>query len=933
MPTTLRETAGEAWHRLLGMPTYALAEVPRQRPDASRPSAPEDELRAHRFAALVSAFHARHPADPGRGGILLGWSRPSAAHPLDVFLGGSALAGGDDPADPGATLLRLPAGARARRYAPGAVVGSLAQFPHWTSVAGVADGLLADDASREQAASRLRPSLEDCLLGVWQEAFAWLLLADPVLPEELEDLTGEAADRQRRAQSKAAGSPEYALEAERLERRHKELAKASATGLWRIRLLTGGRTPEEAQRVAALVCASADLEGLPYALRPTGQVGDFPTVVTAGLADTPAGPPDSPFLGSSELLAALARPPAQEIPGVRFALRPEFDVTPETSARAAQPGAAPIRLGTVLDRNRGPVGALDLARSTLNRHTFVCGATGGGKSQTVRGLLEAAARERLPWLVVEPAKAEYRFMSARLGDEHEVIVIKPGDRDALPAGLNPLEPSVFADGERFPLQTHLDMVRALFLASFDPQEPFPQVLSAALTRCYEDLGWDLTLGEPRFAGTEPRYPTLEDLEHTALRIVAEIGYGKEITDNVQGFIKIRLASLRLGTTGRFLEGGHPIDFGELLKRNVVFEIEDVGDDKDKAFLMGTILIRLIEYLRMEQRTTRRIAFPLRHITVFEEAHRLLRRSEEGGASAHAVEMFAGLLAEIRAYGEGLVIADQIPSKLVPDVIKNTAAKVVHRLPAQDDREAVGATMNITEAQSEYLVTLKPGEAAVFTDGMDYPLLVRMEDGTAREDASAIRPASPAPMVAPRSVACSGDCSTAPCTLRELRTAQRLTEQDELRITLWAEMAVAAHLLGWTTPLPGKAMRRDLAPYWASDRRLVECAIGQAVDRAVHSRVGAPHAPAALAGHVAAMMRAQLDGEDPCPVAEPRWKARKGTKTRQYYHGRHTPSVVEKIVGCADPSDGWSAGFGEALSAFARRLRKPAAPTTPSRGDA
>lgn len=89
------------------------------------------------------------------------------------------------------------------------------------------------------------------------------------------------------------------------------------------------------------------------------------------------------------------------------------------------------------------------------------------------------------------------------------------------------------------------------------------------------------------------------------------------------------------------------------------------------------------------------------------------------------------------------------------------------------------------------------------------------------------------------------------------------------------MALAAHLLGWITPLPGEVMRRDPAPYPASDQRLVECAIGQAVDRAVHSRVGAPVSPTALAGHVAAMMRAQLDGCDPCPVAEPRWKARKG----------------------------------------------------------
>ncbi len=140
-----------------------------------------------------------------------------------------------------------------------------------------------------------------------------------------------------------------------------------------------------------------------------------------------------------------------------------------------------------------------------------------------------------------------------------------------------------------------------------------------------------------------------------------------------GFIRVRLASLRHGTTGRFLEGGHPLDFGALLRSNVVLEIEDVGDDADKAFLMGTVLIRLVEHLRLThrdgqaggQQSSGNRARGLAHLTVIEEAHRLLRRPSAdaaggGGAAAHAVELFAGLLAEIRAYGEGLVIAEQIP---------------------------------------------------------------------------------------------------------------------------------------------------------------------------------------------------------------------------------------------------------------------------------
>src|SRR6202012_2930213 len=80
----------------------------------------------------------------------------------------------------------------------------------------------------------------------------------------------------------------------------------------------------------------------------------------------------------------------------------------------------------------------------------------------------------------------------------------------------------------------------------------------------------------------------------------------------------------------------------------------------------------------------------------------------------------------------LVIAEQIPSRLVPDVIKNTAVKIVHRLPAADDRDAGGATVNATEAQSRYLVTLPPGQAAAFADGMDFPVLVQVKDGSRQE---------------------------------------------------------------------------------------------------------------------------------------------------------------------------------------------------------
>ena len=497
----------------------------------------------------------------------------------------------------------LPPGARGTAVPAGGLAAAMAGLPCWTPVAGIADGLLAEAPGPAQPPP---VSLDDGLLAAWDGAFGWLVLAEPLTPAEAGKLAADVAGRQRLTAGLAERDPDKAVDTRRLALRHTELRQGLSAGLWRLHLLAGAASPDAAARVAGLVCASVSTSGLPYALTPLA----CPPATLPELLDGQPGEPGPagsgpeaafPVCGSTALLAALAQVPETEVPGVRLVLRPDFDVTVEQSADPAGAAPAAVALGTVLDRNGRPAGHLSLPTASLNRHVFVCGATGAGKSQTVRALLEAASAAQLPWLVVEPAKSEYRLMSVRLNGA-EVVRIRPGEADQVAAGINPLRPAAGPDGQRFPLQTHADLVRALFLASFAADEPFPQVLSAAVTRAYEQAGWDLALGEPAAPGGQPGYPTLGDLAAAAERVVSEIGYGREITDNVRGFIRVRLASLRLGTTGRFFEGGHPIDVGRLLDRNVVFEIEDVGDDRDKAFLMGTVLIQLAEHLRLRARS-------------------------------------------------------------------------------------------------------------------------------------------------------------------------------------------------------------------------------------------------------------------------------------------------------------------------------------------
>ena len=875
-----------AWNALNELNAYRITEIPRRSDaDATRPALdqPNDVGRTQRLAALIAAYHAGAEAKGnGSAALAIGWIRHSAGGPVQVLVAGTGLVGSEAGQE---VFLTLPGGARAQPLLRGTVTRLMAQLPSWRTIGGISDGLLPDNERR--TGDRPPSSMEECLLAVWPGPFGWLLLAEPLSADEIQQIADELARREQLSTGNSDRFPERAMTARRLSLRHAEMRKGVSAGLWRVRLLAGGTSAEAASRVAGLVCASADLDGLPYAVTPASSAARSLQEVLEEPSPTAAGGdavPGHPFYASTELIAALSRPPEREMPGIRLALQPDFDVTQEPAA-----GREVIDVGQILDRSRRSAGPLVLPLDSLNRHVFVSGATGSGKSQTVRTLLEAATGAGIPWLVVEPAKAEYRLMAARLAGVDggasgtaamvsEVVRIRPGEPDAIAAGLNPLEPAPDENGRRFPLQTHANLVKALFTASFRSDEPFPQVLSAALTRVYEDAGWDLALGETVAADANPSYPNLADLQRAAIRIVQEIGYSQRITDDVLGFIKVRLSSLRLGTTGRFLQGGHQLDFGKLLRTNAVLEIEDVGDDGDKAFLMGTVLIRLVEHLRMVNRAKPAGPATLRHLTVIEEAHRLLRRPDapgsgaSGGAAAHAVEMFAGLLAEIRAYGEGLIIAEQIPDRLIQDVIKNTAVKITHRLPAADDRDAVGATMNMTQAQNRFLVTLKPGEAAVFADGMDFPLLAQMPDGTGREAAAQAATATPAGVVRSRSITCGADCFGRPCTLRDMRVAQRALEQYPA-IRLWAELSVLAHLVGWPMPVPRTAL---LSLLQMMPSRLRDCAISHGVDAALGTRVpviAGRVSPVGLASHVSTAIRSRVSrGSWLCQREEPVWLA-------------------------------------------------------------
>ncbi|GAA2426688.1 hypothetical protein GCM10010191_44030 [Actinomadura vinacea] len=792
---------------------------------------------------FVSVLPAALSAARRRSPFVVGWLSPGGGAPLELITNAG-------PVGPNAGErqgLLFPSGAR------GVPIGDRwlrhAERMVWTRC----PGRLAPQVGRGETGASL---FESTLVTLMERPFGWFVVAEPTderrMDTEMRELHHELRMLRR-------GEDEQArLAVARADQRLAELDAFREAGLWQVRVLAGAADREELAQIAPVLVGSMELGHHPYRLRSGYGGGTFAEVLrpdpapaaSRAVLDSDQG---YPFTATAGALAALAGLPRREVPGLRVLDAGYFDVTSETD----DPAGTPVELGAILDGQDREVGRFTVPRATINRHVFVTGATGAGKSQTVRHLLEQLTRAGIPWLAIEPAKSEYAAMAGRIRDlGGPVTVVNPSDPGSVPLSVNPLAPE-----PGYPVQAHIDMVRALFQAAFDAEEPFPQIMAQALQRVYEANGWDVvTGGGVPGSLIEPAVPTLEQLQHAALQVIGDVGYGRELMADVQGFVDVRLRSLRIGSAGRFFEGGHPADVGGMLRDNIVLAIEDVANDEDKAFLMGTLIIRIVEHLRMRERRGGGTGTPgLRHVIVIEEAHRLLRNRGPERTSSHAVELFAGMLAEIRAYGEGIIVAEQIPTKLVPDVIKNTALKVVHRLPAFDDRHQVGAAMNLDQDQSREVVSLRPGVAAVFADGMDRPLRVRIPLGEGREG---VLPGPPPPVDGRRSAACGCECrSGRACTLYELREADLLAgHPDWAWLRLWADTLVLAHVVN--RPLP--AVPAELGRVWSRlAPRLRECTLATVLERAVTRRSWAlrnAFLPSELTAAVADVAQKLLDGD-------------------------------------------------------------------------
>ena len=445
---------------------------------------------------------------------------------------------------------------------------------------------------------------------------------------------------------------------------------------------------------------------------------------------------------SSDEAALLMAPPLSSIPGYDIHAKPTLSLT-DTIDQLGHP------IGRISEHGRKVKGsAFRISKEDVRKHIFVSGLTGSGKTTTVKHILNCIDTH---FLVIESAKREYRRLLAEDKYDKNLRVYTVGDSNISPIRHNP-----FMVLPEVSLITHIDNLKSIFYASFSLYGPMPYILEKCIYNIYQERGWNLTTGKHQRVTIETFedcknhrfiYPTIRDLIDEVNRYVKdELEYDGELKDNIRSAIVARLESLAVGAKGFLFNTHDAIDIEDFLNRNVVLELESLSDDDDKAFFVGLMLALVSEYRQSKARQSVLYASDdLQHVLVIEEAHRLLKnvqteRTNEmlGNPRGKAVESFCNLIAEMRSYGQGVIVAEQIPTKIAPDVIKNTNTKIIHRLVSLDDQIAVGTGLGLEEHECRYLNQLSAGTALAHKEGMSKPVEISVFNKLQNEPMGDIR---------------------------------------------------------------------------------------------------------------------------------------------------------------------------------------------------
>ena len=380
-----------------------------------------------------------------------------------------------------------------------------------------------------------------------------------------------------------------------------------------------------------------------------------------------------------------------------------------------------VEIGSAYHMRQSEPNRVFVDKKELTKHTFITGSTGSGKSNTVYTLLNKLCPKNektadTKFLVIEPAKGEYKDV---FGGRDDVTTY--GTNPFKVPNLLQINPFSFPDDTH--VLEHIDRLVEVFNACWPMYAAMPAILREAMEKAYERVDWNLKTSK-----NPGRFPTFETLLTVLPDVIESSEYSSDTSSDYKGALKTRIRSLTRGIHGLIFNGD--IDPDTLFNQNVVIDISRVGSSETKALIMGVLILKLQEYRMSEMKNNVKT---LRHVTVLEEAHNLLRRTsseqsqESSNLQGKSVEMLANAIAEMRTYGEGFIIVDQSPGLMDMSVIRNTNTKMILRLPDESDRVLVGKSAGLSDLQIAELSRLEVGVAAISQSDWIEPVLCKIDE--------------------------------------------------------------------------------------------------------------------------------------------------------------------------------------------------------------
>lgn len=418
---------------------------------------------------------------------------------------------------------------------------------------------------------------------------------------------------------------------------------------------------------------------------------------------------------SSKELAIMMGLPRKSVPGLPVI--EHISMGKEVVRLNKSNSIGQLQLGCIFDQGiERKDNKVYLDAKSLTQHTFVTGSTGCGKSNTIYYLIKQIRNQaNAPkFMVIEPAKGEYKDV---FGNEHIY-------------GTNPLKtPLLKINPFRFPegvhVLEHIDRLVEIFNVCWPMYAAMPAVLKEAILNSYEDCGWDLYNSTNKFSNK--LFPTFADLLNELVLVINTSAYSEEVKSNYQGSLVTRVKSLNNGLCKQIFSGQELGD-AALFDENVIVDLSRIGSQETKSLIMGILIMRLNEY-----RSNSNIGHnsDLRHITILEEAHNILKRDsveqsgEGGNVAGKSVEMISNAIAEMRTYGEGFIIVDQSPGAVDASAIRNTNTKIIMRLPDDTDRKVAGKASGMKDNQVDEIAKLPTGVAVVYQNDWEEPVLCKI----------------------------------------------------------------------------------------------------------------------------------------------------------------------------------------------------------------